>query len=158
MRPLTIPTVALATSLLAAVPALAQQNADQSTSGTQQSEQANQPANGGEIRPLSTTCQDIIDTDVELVPQLVYWIDGYNIAYDAQTGEMDVDPVVTVAENEPRFRPLTSSRLVRQTRRCRLPTQSRRRSKKPKEPAATDQRDRPEVWRIDRRASVPAWP
>ena len=99
MKPLTIPTIALATSLLAAAPALAQQDVDQSTSGTQQSEQANQPANGGEIRPLSITCQDIIDTDVELVPQLVYWIDGYNIAYDAQTGEMDVDPVVTVAEN-----------------------------------------------------------
>lgn len=99
MKPLAIPTIALATSLLTAAPALAQQDANQSTSGTQQSEQANQPANGGEIRPLSITCQDIIDTDVELVPQLVYWIDGYNIAYDAQTGETDVDPVVTVAEN-----------------------------------------------------------
>ena len=48
---------------------------------------------------MSITCQDIIDTDVELVPQLVYWIDGYNIAYDARTGETDLDPVVAVAEN-----------------------------------------------------------
>ncbi|WP_210528513.1 HdeA/HdeB family chaperone [Rubellimicrobium arenae] len=53
----------------------------------------------GEIRPVTITCQDIVDTDVQLVPQLVYWIDGYNIAYDAATGQTDVDPVVSVAEN-----------------------------------------------------------
>ena len=99
MKLLPTPLVALATSFLATGAALAQQETGQATSEAQPSEQANAPAEKGDIRPVSITCQDIIDTDVELVPQLVYWIDGYNIAYDARTGEADIDPVVTVAEN-----------------------------------------------------------
>ena len=99
MNLLTTPAIALATSFLAINPAFAQQETGQAASEAQQSEQTNAPTNSGEIRPVTITCQDIIDTDVELVPQLVYWIDGYNVAYDARTGEADVDPVIAVAEN-----------------------------------------------------------
>lgn len=124
MRTFDLFTVALAGSLVAASPSLAQQTSDQSgqqgttaqqgttteqstaaaqqgtTTGSQTGTSADAPPGpSGEIRPLTITCRDIVDTDVELVPQLVYWIDGYNIAYDADTGQTDVDPVVTVAEN-----------------------------------------------------------
>lgn len=76
-----------------------EQGAD--ASAAQSTDQADSTESGpsGEIRPLTITCQDIVDTDVQLVPQLVYWIDGYNIAYDAVTGQTDVDPVVSVAQN-----------------------------------------------------------
>lgn len=85
------------------------QNTEQQSTGSQTGTQAGdtaQQAEGGasageagEIRPLTITCQDIVDTDVKLVPQLVYWIDGYNIAHDALTGQTDVDPVVAVKQN-----------------------------------------------------------
>ena len=112
MKVLDLFTVALAGSLLAASPAMAQQSTDQTGqqgAAAGQSSATNESQTGaasggskgpsGDIRPLTLTCQDIVDTDVQLVPQLVYWIDGYNIAYNAATGQTDVDPVVTVAEN-----------------------------------------------------------
>ena len=99
MKMLPTPLAVLATSFLATGAALAQQEPGQAASETKASEQTNASTEKEEIRPVSITCQDIIDTDVELVPQLVYWIDGYNIAHNALTGETDVDPVVTVAEN-----------------------------------------------------------
>ena len=44
--------------------------------------------------PATYTCAELVEVDIEYVPQIVYWLDGFNWAGDAEyNAEVDWTPV-----------------------------------------------------------------
>ena len=39
---------------------------------------------GTPMDPAETTCQELVGTEVEFLPQIIYWIDGFNSHGDAR--------------------------------------------------------------------------
>jgi hypothetical protein len=57
--------------------------------------------------PATYTCAELIEVDVDYVPQVVYWLDGYNWAGDPVLDEdvewvpVETDTIITECKKDP---------------------------------------------------------
>lgn len=68
---------------------------EQATQGA--ADKGGDAADQGQLRPLTLTCQELVDQDIALIPAMAHWIDGYSVAYTQKGQVSDVDPVVAVS-------------------------------------------------------------
>lgn len=72
----------------------------QKTGQTAQQQGQQGPTAGmmAELRPTTVTCRELTNYDTAFVPGMVYWIDGYVMARNAQ-GQAAVEPVVRMRQD-----------------------------------------------------------
>ncbi len=64
-------------------------------------------AASGKSNPATYTCAELIEVDIDYIPQVVYWIDGYNWAGEEEVGvgvdwfAVPVETIVTECEKNP---------------------------------------------------------